>query len=330
MRSFSVALVLALASACGNTDADPIADPPATCPSEGISEDVAVTNASGALHGTLTLPAGCGPVPAVLIIAGSGPTDRDGNGGAALQTDTYRLLAEGLSARGVAALRYDKAGVAASRAAAPATEDALRFAMGADDAALFLRQLRADERVSQVVIAGHSEGALIGILAAESVPVDGYASLAGGGRPLAAILREQLGKQLTGPLLAQAEAIVTQLEAGNTVDLPASAAELGALFRPSVQPYLISWMAYDPAQELADLQAPALIVQGTTDIQVDVVDAQLLSEARADADLLIIDGMSHTLKAASLDAAEQQRAYTDPSLPVVAELIERIAALAKR
>jgi fermentation-respiration switch protein FrsA (DUF1100 family) len=329
MRSSTVALVLVLASACGSPHADNVAQPPDLAPSDAVAEEVTVTNAFGSLHGTLTLPPGCGPVPAVLIIAGSGPTDRNGNNSVGgLQTDTYRLLAERLSARGVAALRYDKAGAGASRGARPAAEAASRFEMGVADAALFLSRLRADPRVSRVVIAGHSEGALIGILAADSVPIDGYASLAGAGRPIGVILREQLGKQLDEPLLAESNAIVAQLEAGNTVAASAVPPELASLFRPSVQPYLISWMKYDPSQELANLDAPALIVQGTTDVQVAVVDAELLSEARADAELLLIDGMSHPLKAASLDTAEQQRAYTDPSLPVVPELIDGVAALA--
>ena len=329
MRTHLSALVLTLASACGAPVASTVTSQEASaCTSLApVAEDVAVSNAFGSLQGTLTLPGGCGPVPAVLLIAGSGPTDRDGNSGAALQANTYRLIAEGLGARGVAVLRYDKAGVGSSRAAAPASEEAMRFEMGAEDAALFLNQLRADPRISRVVIAGHSEGALLGVLVAERAAIDGYVSIAGAGRPVGVILREQLSKQPSAaPLLAQANALLEQLEAGNTVSAVPPALE--ALFRPSVQPYFISWLKYDPAHELASLMAPALIVQGTTDSQVDVADARLLAAARPDAELLIIDGMSHVLKAAALDAAAQQRAYSDPTLPIVPELLDRLVAAA--
>jgi uncharacterized protein len=334
MRSHLTAVVLTLtltlASACGAPVASTVASEEASpCTTVApVAEDVTVSNGFGPLQGTLTLPSGCGPVPAVLIIAGSGPTDRDGNSGAALQTDMYRLIAEGLGARGVAVLRYDKAGVGSSLAAAPASEEALRFEMGAEDAALFVGQLRADPRVSRVVVAGHSEGALLGMLVAERAPIDGYISIAGAGRPIGVIIREQLSKQIDGRLLTQAAAVLEQLEAGDTVsDVPAEPV-LAALFRPSLQPYLISWMKYDPAQEFAGMTVPALIVQGTTDIQVDVADARLLAAARPDAELLLIDGMSHVLKAAALDSAAQRRAYSDPSLPVVPELLERLVAAA--
>jgi fermentation-respiration switch protein FrsA (DUF1100 family) len=330
MQSIAVALMLVLAGACSSPASDDADESAAACRPEVVVEDTAVTNAFGALHGTLTLPAGCGRVPAVLIIAGSGPTDRDGNGGPALQTDTYRRLADGLSTRGIASLRYDKAGIGASRGAAPSTEAELRFEMGADDAGLLLSRLRADPRISRVVIAGHSEGALVGLLAAERTPADGYASLAGAGRPIGIVLRGQPRKQLDATMFADSDAVITQLEAGTTVDTSTLTQPLSELFRPSAQPYLISWMKYDPAREFAKLATPATIVQGTTDIQVDLVDAQLLSGARPDAELRVIDGLSHPLKSASLDASEQQRAYTDPTLPVVTEVIDAIAELATR
>ena len=217
-------------------------------------------------------------------------------------------------------LRYDKAGIAASAHAAP-SESAMRFEMGADDAALLVTQLRADPRVGKITIIGHSEGSLVGMLAAERAPVDAFVSLAGAGRPIADILREQLAKGVKDPaLLAKANAIIAALASGNTVgDVPK---ELAAIFRPSVQPYLISWMKYDPATELARIKAaPVLVAQGTTDIQVSITDAQRLAAARPSAKLLLIQGMNHVLKAADATNASQQDAYTNPSLPVVPELV---------
>jgi fermentation-respiration switch protein FrsA (DUF1100 family) len=298
--------------------AGPAADP-ACAAAPAVDETFTARNRFGAIEGTLVLPAACGPRPVALIIAGSGPTDRNGNQ-AMLAAQPYRLLASALAAHGVGSLRYDKAGIAASAHAAPSETD-LRFEMGADDAALLVTKLRADPRVGAITIIGHSEGSLVGMLAAERVPVDGFVSLAGAGRPIAEILRDQLAKGLKDPaLLTKANAIIASLVAGNTVgDVPK---ELAALFRPSVQPYLISWMKYDPTTELARIATPSvLIAHGTTDIQVPITDAQRLAAARPSAKLLVIEGMNHVLKAADASNAAQQDAYTNPSLPVVPELV---------
>lgn len=299
---------------------------PACAPAPAVEEAFTARNRFGAIEGTLVLPAACGPRPVALIIAGSGPTDRNGNQ-ATLTAQPYRLLASALAARGVGSLRYDKAGIAASAHAAPSESD-LRFEMGADDAALLVTKLRADPRVGAVTIIGHSEGSLVGMLAAERVPVDGFVSLAGAGRPIAEILREQLVKAVKDPtLLAKANAIIASLVAGNTVsDVPK---ELAALFRPSVQPYLISWMKYAPAIEVARIATPSvLIAHGSTDIQVPITDAQRLAAARPSATLLVIEGMNHVLKAADTSNASQQDAYTNPSLPVVPELVTALAITA--
>jgi fermentation-respiration switch protein FrsA (DUF1100 family) len=291
-----------------------------------VEETFTSRNRFGAIEGTLVLPAGCGPRPVALIIAGSGPTDRNGNQ-ATLTAQPYRLLATALAARGVGSLRYDKAGIAASAHAAPSESD-MRFEMGADDAALLVTKLRADARVGKITIIGHSEGSLVGMLAAERAPVDGFVSLAGAGRPIADILREQLAKGLKDPaLLAKANAILASLAAGTTVgDVPK---ELSALFRPSVQPYLISWMKYDPASELARIDAASVLVaHGTTDIQVPTSDAQRLAAARPSAKLLVIQGMNHVLKAADASNASQQDAYTNPSLPVMPELVTALVETA--
>jgi pimeloyl-ACP methyl ester carboxylesterase len=300
--------------------------PSAACPTGGESE-VHVDNAYGTLYATLLLPAGCGPFTTMLIVPGSGPTDRDGNNTMGVGANTYRLLAQGLAAKNVASLRYDKGGIAASAGAAPKNEADMRFEMGANDAALLVRALRKDPRVGHVVIAGHSEGSLLAMLASKQAKVDGYVSIAGAGRPIADVLREQLAKSLTGALLTTANGIIASLEKGQLVDTVPAA--LQSVFRPSVQPYLVSWFKYDPTKELRLVAAPALIVQGTTDIQVDVDDAKRLAAARADAKLILLDGMCHVLKEATLDKASQNAAYTSPSLPITPALIDDLVAFAK-
>jgi uncharacterized protein len=289
---------------------------------------IALETATGKIAGTLALPAdGAGPWPVALIIAGSGPTDRDGNSPAGVRTDAYKLIAGALAARGVASVRYDKRGIAASRPAG-ANEADLRFDMYVDDAAAWLRQLRADPRFTTVTAIGHSEGSLIGMLAARAAAADGYVSLEGAGEPAADVLRTQLKGKLPPDLAAASERILSGLERGHTADSVPPA--LVSLYRPSVQPYLISWFRYDPAAEIAKLRIPVLVVQGTSDVQVGLDDAHRLASADPRATLLVLDGMTHVLKDAPPGIAAQTAAYTDPSQPLNPKLVPAIAEFVRR
>lgn len=292
------------------------------------SDSVWVDTPTGRLAGTLLLPAGSGPCPLAVIIAGSGPTDRDGNSkllpGA---NNSLKYLAEALAARGIASVRYDKRGVGAS-ASALVSEVNMRFDMGADDAAAWVKKLRADSRFTTITIVGHSEGSLLGMLTAQRAPVDGYVSIAGAGFPAADVLRQQLSKQLPPPLLETANATMDMLLAGHTVASPPP--QLMMLFRPSVQPYLISWFKVDPRAEIARLTIPTLIIQGTRDVQVSVADAQALAKAQPKAKLVIIDGMNHVFKMVGDDEALQRSSYGDPSLPDAPPLIDAIAEFVQR
>ncbi|HPF93610.1 MAG TPA: alpha/beta hydrolase, partial [Tenuifilaceae bacterium] len=97
------------------------------------------------------------------------------------------------------------------------------------------------------------------------------------------------------------------------------------LFRPSVQPYFINWLKYEPVEVLSTFEVPILIVQGTTDIQVSAENAELLSNANSRAKLVIIDGMNHVLKQAEIDRTKNMSTYSNPNLPIVPELVEAIS-----
>jgi pimeloyl-ACP methyl ester carboxylesterase len=313
-----VAVATFLFGACGNDN--PRHDP-AACPPDPSGESAAIQLSAGSLCGTLQMPAGTGPHPVALIVAGSGPTDRNGNDVFGIRTDAYRELAEALALRGIASLRYDKRGVGAS---APVVEADLRPEDGVDDVAAWLTQLKADPRFTNVLLVGHSEGSLLGMLAMQRVPAAAFVSLAGPGRRMVQVFRDQLGRQLQGALLERANRILDQLDAGEiATDVPA---QLSYAFRPSVQPYLIALLRYEAARELANLTVPTLIAQGTTDVQVTVADARSLAGARPDAQVLIIDGMCHMLKMASLDGADQTAVLSDPARPLAPALLEGIDA----
>jgi alpha-beta hydrolase superfamily lysophospholipase len=240
-----------------------------------------------------------------------------------MKNDSLKLLGQALAAKGIATLRYDKLGIAESAATASREED-LRFETYVQDAVQWITWLRRDPRFLRVGVIGHSEGSLIGMLAAKQVKVDALVSIAGAGRAAPALIREQLDAKLPSSLKARSNQILDELVAGRTVtDVPK---DLMALYRPSVQPYLISWFRYDPIREIATLEMPVLIVQGTTDLQIPVEHAKrLAAAAKKGAKIRLIDGMNHVLKHATLPA-EQQAAYSDPSLPIEARAVEEIAA----
>lgn len=281
----------------------------------------------GRLVGTLLFPEGQARVPVVLLVAGSGATDRNGNQ-IGMFNDSLRQLAHALGEAGIASLRYDKRGVASSMAAATREAD-LTIDTFADDAAAWMRRLKADGRFDRLVVVGHSEGALVGMLAAGKGGADGFVSLAGPGQRLSAVLRRQLAGKLPPALLQESERILAALEAGRRVEQVAP--QLAVLFRPSVQPFLVSLFRYDPAAQFAALTMPAAVMQGSTDLQVGVEDARRLAAARPGAPLAIVPGMNHVLKMAQGDLAAQLPSYTRTDLPLseelVAELVTFIRAL---
>jgi pimeloyl-ACP methyl ester carboxylesterase len=298
-------------------------------PAHAADAPMTLATATGNIQGTLVVPDGPGPFSVVVIIAGSGPTDRDGNSRLGVKTDAYKLLAAALAAGGIASLRYDKRLIGAS-IVPDGNQSNLRFEMYAADAAGWVQMLARDSRFRHVFIAGHSEGSLLGILAAETAPVSGYVSLCGSGRPAYALIHDQLAAGISADQLAQADAIMAKLRTGQLVPDVPQGPVFAQLFSASIQPYLISWFKYDPAVEIAKLRCPVLIVGGTADVQVPPHDAEILKAAAPRARLLIIDGMSHVLKhVAGTAQAQQIPAYTDPSLPLEPAVVTAIVALVR-
>ncbi len=265
--------------------------------------------------------------PVVLIIPGSGPTDRDGNNPGGVAAGTYRLLAEGLAARGIASLRVDKRGMYGSRLAA-ADPNAVTLGDYVDDVRAWIAEIHRRDAAAPVWLLGHSEGGLVALEAAGTASdLAGLILVAVPGRPLGAVLREQLAANpANAGLMPEALDILNHLERGERVE--AMSPVLLPLFRPAVQGFLISLLRVDPAAMIAGTRRPVLILQGGRDIQVGEADAEALHRANPESRLVLVAQANHVLKpVASDDRAANIAAYRDPGLPLAAGVIEAITAM---
>jgi pimeloyl-ACP methyl ester carboxylesterase len=296
----------------------------------GTEQAVEIAGPAGPLAGTFR--SGGPGAPVVIIIPGSGPTDRDGNNPLGVKAAPYRLLAEKLSALGVATLRVDKRGMFGSKAAI-ADPAKVTFADYAADARAWGAKARALSGAKCAWVGGHSEGALVALVAGQQpAGLCGVVSISGTGRPIGAVLREQLrANPANAPILDAAMASIETLEKGGSVDATKLPAPLLALFHPSVQPFIRDWMAHDPAQLAKALKVPLLIVQGGHDLQVGVGDAQALHAAQPKSELKVIAEANHVLKAVPEgDRAANMASYGNPALPLAPGIAEAIASFVKR
>ena len=288
-----------------------------------LQRPISLDTGSGELFGSLLLPQSAKPVPVVLIIAGSGPTDRNGNSAEGARNDSLKRLAWVLARHNIASVRYDKRGVAASLKATP-DERNLTLDAYVADAVAWGKSLKADPRFGPLIVLGHSEGALVAALAAPELDPAGVVSLSGSARPVDQVIRQQLADHLPPALLLRSNQILDRLKAGQVdADVPD---QLQGIFRPSVQPYLISLFRADPAAAFARLNMPALIVQGTTDLQVGVADAEKLKQAKPDAELAVIPGMNHVMRIVPNDVKQQLSSYNNPQLPLADALGRRLVS----
>ena len=284
-----------------------------------VETSIVLTTKSGDIFGTLTTPNFISKFPVVLIISGSGPTDRDGNN-PMMKNNSLKFLAHELAKRGIASLRYDKRGIAESKAAAKGEAD-LRFDDFVSDAKEWLDLLRQEKRYSAVFIAGHSEGSLIGMIIAEKA--NGFVSIAGSGQSADKTLKSQLSSQPQGiqdvsfPII---DSLKNEMLVKNVNPM------LYSLFRTSVQPYLISWFKRAPQTEIKKLKIPILILQGTNDIQVSVNDAKLLATANSSSKLVLIENMNHVLKITKGDRQENILVYSNPTISISKILVTEVSS----
>ena len=259
----------------------------------------------------------------VILIAGSGPTDRDGNQ-KGLANNSLKYVSEELAKNDIAVFSYDKR-IIAQMKSGTVNEATLTFNDFITDATSVLLFFKNKKKYNKIVIAGHSEGSLIGMIAANE-KADAFISLAGAGRTIDAVLVEQITKQ--APFLKEeTQKNLDILKRGKTFELKNPM--LASIFRESIQPYMISWIQYNPQIEIAKLQMPVLIVNGTKDLQVAVSEAELLKKAKPEGELVLIENMNHIFKVINGDDTENMKSYSNPDVPIATKLTSTITTFVK-
>lgn len=287
-----------------------------------LDSEVSVEVTDGTLYGTLIIPENDGPVPVVLIIPGSGPTDRDCNSSVGLRTDAFKQLAYALAEKGIASLRVDKRISGKSAASFAEANKNIRFQNFIDDVGTWVDYLKNYDRLSKVVVAGHSQGSLTGMIASQTHKADMYISISGAGRSVLDLMQEQL----IAAVPAQEAEIVTFMDSLRKDEYQKDAPLFLTMTVPeSIAPFIREYGSWDPSKEIAKLSCPVLIINGENDIQIPPGDAELLHKALPASEIAIIPEMNHVLKNAPADREANMATYNDPLLEINPGLVEIIA-----
>jgi len=270
------------------------------------------------LHGTLIESESLNSTLAV-IIAGSGPTDRDGNN-VNIKGNYLMMLAEGLNENGISTFRYDKRGVGKSLGDIT-SPDEIKFTDYINDAISIINHFRETKKYKRITVIGHSEGALIGMIASRSI-ADSFISIAGAGEDYLTLIERQLSIQ-PEYIKSMSTPILKQLKNKKLVDSVPPL--LNSLFRSDVQMYLIDASSYLPVVEISKLDIPVLIIQGTHDIQIDVDDAIKLDMAAKNSQLELIEGMNHVFRQASENRLLNIQTYGNPNIPIDNNMVDLVS-----
>jgi pimeloyl-ACP methyl ester carboxylesterase len=272
----------------------------------------------GAIDAVLTTPPDVEKPPIVLLIAGSGSIDHDGNG-PQVKPATLKKLSEQLVARKIATLRYDKRGAGGWKPEFGRPED-FRFKDFVEDATALVNYLRSSGKFSRIVVAGHSEGGLVAILTARRVPIDRLVLLVTAARRQGDLVKAQLEKKLSPDRLEPIVKAIDAMMAGQIVDPPPP----GLTIAPSMQPGIASAFIEDPIDPLKLIERPTLIIGGGRDRQVARLDFIALSAASPLAKTLWLPDMNHVLVDVT-DEDDDLAAYNQPERALDPVLIDSVA-----
>ncbi|WP_405567848.1 alpha/beta hydrolase [Polaribacter sp. Asnod6-C07] len=280
------------------------------------SEEILINNYAIQLPGTLTYSQEKSAL--IIWVHGSGAVDRNGN-----QAQYIKQFRKAVNQENIAFFSFDK------RTANPKNsniiqQDGIIFNDFVSDIKEVVNHFKNDNRFTEIILAGHSQGSLIAMLALENV--DKYISIAGAGETIDKTLVKQISKQ--SPIYgALTEKYLKELkETGKIKEIDPN---LMSLFAPQNQPFLSSWITLKPTEEIKKITIPTLIVNGDKDFQVLVTDAENLKAAKPDAKIVIIKNMNHILK--DIQKNEDNLAsYTNPNFTISEQLIKTIVEFVKK
>ena len=263
-----------------------------------------------------------------IIIPGSGPTDRDGNQNF-MKNNSLKFLAQDLVKNNIASYRYDKRALTMLKKGATEKKiKQIRFDDFVDDTRKVIAYFRDRDLYDNIFIIGHSQGSLVGMLAATK-NVDGFISIAGAGNTIDNVILEQIEKMGAHKLVESAKNSFEIMRKGKT-DKNFNPA-LANIFNLDTQPFMMNWMTYSPTKEIKKLNIPILIINGSNDIQVSIEEAKLLNENCKNAKLVLIENMNHVFKIVkSNDQQENTKTYNMPLLKNDPKLSEAIISFIKK
>ena len=267
------------------------------------------------IYGSIVEPKSRSNSNLVIFIGGSGPIDRDGNQ-SFMKCDMFKKLAYSLSEKGISSFRYDKRVVTQIRKGK--LDKKITFDDFVSDAIAIIDFF--ESKYNSIVIAGHSQGSLVGLLSIKE-GVSGFISLSGAGRTIDMVIEDQISK--TAPMLLEdTKNIFKILRSGKiTEDFPLP---LYSLFNIEIQPFMISWMQYDPKKIISKIPIPSLIINGDNDLQVDEKEAKLLYNSAQNSEILIVKNMNHVLVEIEGDELKNVKSYNNPELKISELLIEKM------
>lgn len=271
------------------------------------------------IDGTLLIPTDIEKPNLAIIIAGSGPTDRNGNQNL-LKNNSLKKLAEELSKEGIATFRYDKRIVKQIRR--NNVDMNIRFDDFITDAISVLEYFKNRDDYNKLYIIGHGQGSLVGMVTAKQ-GADGFISLAGAGKPIDDVIIDQVTN--TAPMFTEdtKRAFSKMKEGKTTMDYPQA---LESIFNLETQPFMMNWMSYIPQEEIRDLEIPVLIINGTKDLQVSEEEANLLHLSNSNSTIKIIEQMNHILVLIQGDTLENSKSYNESQRKISEELIKTIVS----
>lgn len=288
------------------------------------SEDILILNDNIKLPGILTYDAKLKKQPLLIFVHGSGNVDRNGNQLLVNINGNYiKQLADSLNQRGIAFYRFDKR--TATKENLKYLKTDMRLEYFVDDVKLAINSFKEDIRFSSIILIGHSQGSLVAMLASEK-HIDKYVSIAGIGEGMDTFIINSY-KQVSEAMSNTAKKHIEELK--NTGEIEFVDPSLIHLFSKPNQPFILSWMKYNPSEEIKKIKIPILILNGTKDLQVFTEQAEKLHKANPKSELVLIENMNHVLKHIDKDE-DNVKSYFSPDYPLSVELINSIDLFIKQ